>query len=293
MPCMAPGRRSLPACCAAASLPDRRAAGSRSQLRMWWCAQAVEPRHVKPGRHGNAWTFDAASLLIRCPLERLKTMQVCVWRGGLTCTLSNTHRQCTTEWLALPLCCPAPRPANPCRHCPPVGPCLPLPLQIYIEFNVSHELRAEEAQRLPRSPRQAARQVDEVCVAWALVSLATLPSLHEARSLHVPLCGGRLTLRRGLRECQATAVRAAGGPGQAKQVGGQSQPFGTLLRLRFTCCPCPAPPRNNACARNTWVRCCHAAVPCVVRYHAAYPALHQHVPRHVCLLPQVCSCGLS
>ncbi|EFN53588.1 expressed protein [Chlorella variabilis] len=146
---------------------------------------AVEPRHVKPGRHGNAWTFDAASLLIRCPLERLKTMQ------------------------------------------------------IYIEFNVSHELRAEEAQRLPRSPRQAARQVDEVCVAWALVSLATLPSLHEARSLHVPLCGGRLTLRRGLRECQATAVRAAGGPGQAKQKTSCTGSGGAGSSLPIKLCPVP------------------------------------------------------
>ena len=65
-------------------------------------------------------------------------------------------------------------------------------LHLVVELCASHALLPEEAARLPARPQQAARQVDEVCLAWAVLDLSTLPTLHAARSLRVPLRGGPL-----------------------------------------------------------------------------------------------------
>lgn len=87
--------------------------------------------------------------------------------------------------------------------------CYPVsPLQLYVEFCVSHELTPEEARRLPPPPVRAARLADEVCLAWALLDLRGLPSLHEGRRLRLPLCGGPLSLRTPLRTCYMAAAAA-------------------------------------------------------------------------------------
>ncbi|KAL4459178.1 hypothetical protein ABPG75_014043 [Micractinium tetrahymenae] len=91
--------------------------------------------------------------------------------------------------------------------------------QLYIEFNVSYELTAEEAARLPPLLQRAARQVDEVCVAWALVSLSGLPTLHAARKLSVLLRGGPLARRLTLQQCAAAAVAAAAAAGLPGEAG--------------------------------------------------------------------------
>ena len=61
-------------------------------------------------------------------------------------------------------------------------------------------------------------QSDEVCVAWALLDLSTLPTLHAARSLRVPLRGGPLALRWTLQQC-AVAAAAQAAQLQGRQVG--------------------------------------------------------------------------
>lgn len=57
-----------------------------------------------------------------------------------------------------------------------------------------------------------------MCTAWAMVDLSTLPTLHAARTVSVPLRGGPLAHRLTLEQC-ATAVAAAalqqGHPAQA------------------------------------------------------------------------------
>lgn len=50
---------------------------------------------------------------------------------------------------------------------------------------------------------------DEVCAAWALLDLSTLPSLHAARTLSLPLHGGPLARHWTLRQCGEAALAAA------------------------------------------------------------------------------------
>lgn len=52
-------------------------------------------------------------------------------------------------------------------------------------------------------------QLDEVCVAWALLDLSTLPTLHASRALSVPLRGGPLAARLTLQQCATAAAAAA------------------------------------------------------------------------------------
>lgn len=56
-----------------------------------------------------------------------------------------------------------------------------------------------------------------MCVAWALLDLSTLPTLHVARSLSVPLRGGPLALRWTLQQC-AAAAQAQAAQLQGRQV---------------------------------------------------------------------------
>lgn len=120
---------------------------------------------------------------------------------------------------------------NNTATCPTAGcftPAWPhLYLQLYLELCVSHELLPEEeaAQRL--SSCAAACQLDDVCVAWTVVSLATLPSLHSPRSVRAPLCGGPLSQRRSLQAYAAAAAAAAAASGAAparQAVAGASMP---------------------------------------------------------------------
>ncbi len=46
-------------------------------------------------------------------------------------------------------------------------------------------------------------------MAYAMLDLSTLPTLHAARSLSVPLRGGPLALRWTLQQCAAAAAQAA------------------------------------------------------------------------------------
>lgn len=55
-----------------------------------------------------------------------------------------------------------------------------------------------------------------MCLAYALLDLSTLPTLHAARTLGVPLRGGPLALRRTLQQCMAAAAPAA--PAHAPKV---------------------------------------------------------------------------
>lgn len=65
----------------------------------------------------------------------------------------------------------------------------------------------------PYCPWAGGLQADEVCVAWALVSLCGLPTLHAERKLSVPLRGGPLARRLTLQQCAAAAVAAAAAGG--------------------------------------------------------------------------------
>eukprot|EP00887_Chlorella_sp_A99_P007002 scaffold2.g7002.t1 len=129
----------------------------------------VKPKKVKTAQKSGemVWKFGSgAAVLVRCPAHLVHTMQA----RGL-----RAHAKARPD--------------------------------VYIEFCVSHELTPEEGQRLPAggAGAAAARQCDEVCIAWALVELCTLHTLHTARSLSLPLCGGPLSQRQTLAQCAAAA----------------------------------------------------------------------------------------
>ncbi|KAI7845941.1 hypothetical protein COHA_000487 [Chlorella ohadii] len=113
---------------------------------------------------------------------------------------------------------------------------------LYVELNVAHELLPEEAESLPT--KHAAQQVTEVCVAYAMLDLFTLPTLHAARSLSVPLRGGPLALRWTLPQCAAAAAAAHA----ATPKGGKAaQPkHSAKAGLSFTLKP--VPPQDTAAA---------------------------------------------
>ncbi|KAL4854149.1 hypothetical protein ACK3TF_005007 [Chlorella vulgaris] len=195
---------------------------------------AITPRAVKPGRQGDTWMFDAQPLLVRCPKQRLPTMQARQGYGSMalgvaeasSCSLQDACVAAATKLCAHMQC----GAGNNTATCPTAGrftPARPLYLQLYLELCVSHQLLPEEeaAQRL--LPCAAACQLGDVCVAWTLVSLATLPSLHSPRSLRAPLCGGPLSQRRSLQAYAAAAAAAAaasGAPPARQVVAGASMP---------------------------------------------------------------------
>jgi len=65
-------------------------------------------------------------------------------------------------------------------------------LDIYIEFNVSYALTGKEADQLPATHRKAALQVDELTVAWALISFPSAVRVVKPSPQVLPLMCGRL-----------------------------------------------------------------------------------------------------
>jgi hypothetical protein len=98
-------------------------------------------------------------------------------------------------------------------------------------------------------PAAAAATVDEVCVAWALLPLSTLPSLQSARKLRLPLRGGSLTRRLTLQQCGQAGAATALRPGApqppeacANGSGSCSSCLGTALPVKLA----PVPSANAA-----------------------------------------------
>ena len=80
-------------------------------------------------------------------------------------------------------------------------------------------------------------------MAWTLLGVgASLATLHTARSLQLPLCGGPLAHRRPLRECIAAALNTRGAT-RAASIDAASR-FGATLPLRLS----PLQPAEAAAA---------------------------------------------
>jgi hypothetical protein len=78
--------------------------------------QAVAPKHVNGGRHGDTWAFGVEPLLVRCPRERLGGMQVGGGGGGHAGGEQLAQRCCCrcTAWIS-----PVPNDANMPPPTPP------------------------------------------------------------------------------------------------------------------------------------------------------------------------------